>query len=405
MESKNISVNVNRRVNNLTADQAEKKRHLDRSNQRYHRAKTKDYIRSLQDKIAELSARLEEAESCLNDYRRREHDAEPSLAKTLQPWASESSLFAPRLASTGQSSDDSLYVPTIDPAPSERAIQRDSDNLPVDLGTGMTAQCLDQALFDWEFTCFLDNFPPVAEAPSEKTWEFDPSAASWNSPTSQPEAPIWQQVPSHIPAATKLDEVIISTATTWRAFLQRGVHKELDDPVFPSVASLLNRPSEPQNGLPQSFSETVAAQVWRSPLKTLPERIGFMYQLSHYIRWLVCRSKETYEKMPAFMRPTELQRTVPHAAWISMIPWPAVRDAIILGMPMSRFGELRRVLGPSLSVNWPYPDSTALVESPGRQTLTLEPRFEAHIRRLESWTCSARLSQAFPFFAAAGKSK
>lgn len=405
MESENVNVNVNRRVSNLTADQAEKKRSLDRSNQRYHRAKNKDHIRSLHDKIAELASRLKEAESCIDDYRRREHGAEQSLAKALQPWADESSLFAIRPAATSQSNDDSLYAPTIDSAQFEKAFQRDSDNLPLDLGTDMTVQCFDQTLLDWEFTCFLDNFPPVAEAPSEKTWAFDASAVSWNTPTSQTEMPIWQQIPSHIPAATKLDEVIISTATTWRAFLQRGVHKELDDPVFPSVASLLNRPSEPQNGLPQSFSEIVAAQVWRSPLKTLPERIGFMYQLSHYIRWLVCRSKETYEGMPTFMRPTELQRTVPHAAWISMIPWPAVRDAIILGMPMSRFEEMRRVLGPLLKVNWPHHDSTALVESPGRQTLMLQPRFEAHIRRLENWTCSARLSEAFPFFAEAEKSE
>lgn len=85
MESESMSVNTNRRVSNLTADQAEKKRCLDRSNQRYHRAKTKDHIRSLHDKIAELTARLEEADSFLKDYRRREHEAEQPLTEALQP--------------------------------------------------------------------------------------------------------------------------------------------------------------------------------------------------------------------------------------------------------------------------------------------------------------------------------
>ncbi|KAM0433445.1 hypothetical protein ACHAPT_004325 [Fusarium lateritium] len=379
---------MSRRVSNLTAEQAEKKRAIDRDNQRHHRAKNKAYIRTLEEKVAELTARLGEAEALLDEYRRRDNDQVPRLshssATDLTTWTQPTS-----------SAESEVEVSTSLPILSEDSIKSYLDSLPLDLGTGMTIHSFDAAqnfnFLDWDLAGVIDNLSPQrTDVPT-----YDTALGSWDNTSIQSQTPEWQMMPLHLPPTTKLDEVIIGTAAAWRARLQQD--EELEKPVFPSISSLLNRPSNIEQDLPGSFSETVAAQVWRSPVKTLAERIGFMYVLSHMIRWLVCRSKDTYEKMPVFLRPTELQRTVPHAAWISTIPWPDARDALIKHMDLDRFEEMRRLSGGSLSVSWPYPDSTAFVESPDKQSLMLHPVFEAHIRKAENWAVGKEVCKAFPF--------
>ncbi|KAJ4310437.1 hypothetical protein N0V84_010969 [Fusarium piperis] len=385
---------MSRRVSNLTTEQAEKKRAIDRDNQRHHRAKNKAYIRTLEEKVAELTARLEDAEALLEQYRGRDNEQLPALSHS-----SATNLTTPTQPT---SINGDLEASTSVPLLSEDTIKSYLDSLPLDLGTGMTIHSFSAAqdvdFLDWDLACVMGNLSPVMETPLTDLPSYDTSLGSWDSTSSQGQTPEWQMMPLYLPPTTKLDEVVISTTAAWRARLHKD--EELEKPVFPSINSLLNRPTNVEQGLPGTFSETVAAQVWRSPIKTLAERIGFMYNLSHLIRWLVCRSKDTYEKMPAFLRPTELQRTVPHAAWISTFPWPDVRDALIKHMDLSRFEEMRVLVGKSLSVSWPYPDSTAFVESPDKQSLMLHPAFEAHIRRKENWVVSRDVCKVFPFLEA-----
>lgn len=391
MDPKAGDSNTSRRVGNLTAEQAEKKRAIDRDNQRHHRAKNKAYIRTLEEKIAELTARLAEAETLLEQYRRRDNEQVPAL--------SHSSSTDLTISTQPTSSDGEVEASASVPLLSEESIKSYLDSLPLDLGTGMTIHSFsavqDVNFLDWDLACVMGNLSPTMEVQSTDLPSYDTTLGSWDGTSSQNQTPEWQMMPLYIPATTKLDEVIISTTAAWRARLHKD--EELEKPVFPSINSLLNRPGHIEQGLPGTFSETVAAQVWRSPIKTLPERIGFMYNLSHLIRWLVCRNKETYEKMPPFLRPTELQRTVPHAAWISTVTSPDARDALIKHMDLNRFEEIRMLAGKSVSVSWPYPDSTAFVESPDKQSLMLHPAFEAHLRRRENWTVSKEVCGAFPF--------
>jgi hypothetical protein len=392
MDPKASNTNMSRRVGNLTAEQAEKKRAIDRDNQRHHRAKNKAYIRTLEEKIAELTARLAEAETLLEQYRRRDNEQVPAAL-------SHSSSTNLTISTQPTSTDEEVQVSTSMPLLSEGSIKSYLDSLPLDLGTGMTIHSFSTAqdlnFLDWDLACVMGNLSPTVEAPSTDLPSYSTTLGSWDTTSSQNETPEWQMMPVYIPATTKLDEVIIGTAAAWRARLHKD--EELEKPVFPSINSLLNRPSNVEQGLPGTFSETVAAQVWRSPIKTLPERIGFMYKLSHLIRWLVCRTKDTYEKMPPFLRPTKLQRTVPHAAWISIVTSPDARDALIKHMDLGRFEEIRMLAGESVSVSWPYPDSTAFVESPDKQSLMLHPAFEAHLRRRENWAMGKEVCKAFPF--------
>ncbi|KAF4472938.1 bzip transcription factor [Fusarium albosuccineum] len=319
-------VNTSRRICNLTAEEVDKKRAIDRDNQRHHRAKTKAFVRSLEQKVAELTTRLRETEDLLEQYQQREANAHQPAVSLSHPPAT-----LPTCAEQ-VAMEASAQIPLL----CDDSIKSYLDSLPLDLGTGMTIHSFnapqDCNFLDWDLTGVCDNLSPTAEAiPNVAT--NNTAAESWDGVGSQDQMPEWQILPLYLPSTTKLDEVIITTTAAWRS--RSLQHDELNKTVFPSISSLLDRPNHVDQGLPSSFSETVAAQVWRSPLKGLAERIGFMYTLSHLIRWLVCRSKDTYEKMPAFLRPTKLQRTVPHAAWISTIPWPEARDALIKHMDLT----------------------------------------------------------------------
>ncbi|KAF5020169.1 hypothetical protein F66182_7809 [Fusarium sp. NRRL 66182] len=395
------SVNANRRVSNLSAEQADKKRAIDRENQRYHRAKNKAYIRSLEDKIDRLTARLDEVEGVLEQYRKRESHVQQGVAGVSQSPANLTLTLPTSITQSNQAQQ------ITEPVLSGDSVTSYLDSLPLDLGTGMTIQPFnaeqDLNLLDWDLNGVLDNFLPTTEV-----FHLDAATetALWDTTGSQTQIPEWQRMPLHLPPTTKLDQVIITTTTAWRARLQNGLEDdELKKSVFPSISSLLNRPRNLEQILPGTFFETVAAQVWRSPIRSLPERISFMYILSHYIRWLVCRTKETYYQMPAFLRPTELQRTVPHAAWIDMSVRPAARDAHIREMDLGRFEELRLLVGRTINVSWPYPDSAAVVESPDKQTLMLHPVFEAHIRKVENWKYGKELFEAFPHLRLNGSEK
>lgn len=55
----------------MAVEQVSQKRAVDRSNQRNHRAKNKAYIRHLEDKVAELTYKLERAQTRLLRYESR----------------------------------------------------------------------------------------------------------------------------------------------------------------------------------------------------------------------------------------------------------------------------------------------------------------------------------------------
>ena len=210
--------------------------------------------------------------------------------------------------------------------------------------------------------------------------------------------PDWQVVPLHLPPETDLDRFIIETTNSGRRLHQQTGAAELSQAQFPSISSLLNPNLGDDGTRPLTFA--LATHVVRnSTVKSITTRIALMYLLSHLLRWLVCRNRQSYEKLPDFLKPTHLQRTVPHPAWVDAITWPAARDNIIRTEAWKKitFDEFRRVTGACMSVNWPYTDSGAFSDLGDGQNLVLSPLFEDHIRRATNWTLSKSTAARFPF--------
>lgn len=407
------AANIRRRVKNLSEDEVLRKRAIDRENQRYSRAKTKTYIQSLEKRVAELTYQLQDAQNTLDAcVCRRDHFAHLRLDDLPEP-----QLKASALQNNAPTKDLVQDIFPVSTSFNQQPFTLDEVapeflQLPMDFGTGITVSSCsaDPTNVDfWDLSmtdptdilALLEDSPPRAMSLEHATELDDPES---------PSLEVWQQMPLHILPSSKLDEVITETMSSWRVRAQqRGQQEaELTEPVFPNISSLLNplaAKDEPQPAtkycdvrLPP-LSSIVAAQVGRCsiPVARILERIGFMYNLSHLIRWLVCRSRESYYAMPTFMRPTHLQRTVPHPPWVDTIVWPQARDDIIREMDWTRFEELRWLGGPGMSINWQFGLAGAVTKSPDGRFVMLNQAFEAHLHKLENWTSGKEVSEAFPF--------
>jgi hypothetical protein len=425
---KNSAGRRDRRTSTLTGDEVVKKRAMDRANQRNHRAKNKAHIRELEDKIAELAYRLKESENTVS--------RQTEIIRQLGGTIGDGDIFLEGIgipSSQGSSPAGSTeilapihhHVPTrvqlFEEIPtgvdSDTRLEPDNhqplDWVALDFGIGIPATNLfdpsgNLSFLDWGTpgtTSFYEKMERCLgqrPAPTQAATTSSMAVREYKSlpKDTEPEAPEWERLLSNLAPTTRLDEIIINSSRVWRTlFLRAGRQsKELSERSFPSISSLLNHSSDNDaDGVPRPLSDELAAQVEKTPFKFLVERIAFMYKMSHLLRWLVCQTKETYDAMPEYMRPTKLQQTVPHPAWIDAITWPSARDAFIEAMDWGQLELFQKLTGESVSVNWPYPDSGAFMESPDGQLLVLHPLFEEHIRKMGNWTCGTELGEAFPF--------
>ncbi|KAI6784676.1 uncharacterized protein J7T54_006722 [Emericellopsis cladophorae] len=354
-----------RRVSNMTPEQVARKRAIDRDNQRHLRAKRKAHTRHLEKQIASLQRKLAEAEERIADLERD----------------------TPRQR-----------------LPGPDMVGLASMNMPLELGPGITLDMTHQGdmfhLLDMNMDMGLDmNLGLDTDLDTGLDVNLPPDA-DWAVPI------------RHMPPTNRLDRFITGTIETWRGRLSIHHSAELSAASqFPNVSALLEHPEDAEADGPsvpdsgQPLSSAASAHLHGSPLQPLVERLGMVYCLSHLVRWLVCLSRDTYDRMPAFMRPTSLQRAVPHPAWVDLVLFPTARDDIIRLRDWSpdRFEAYRAATARSLSVNWPYADSGAVVESESGdhegQRAALNPIFEAHVRNLDNWTVGAEVAAAFPYMA------
>ncbi|KAK7416233.1 hypothetical protein QQZ08_012084 [Neonectria magnoliae] len=414
MADKRAAVNANRRVANMTSSQIESKRSIDRANQRYCRAKRKTQVDRLQAQVDALTRELEDTRGLLRESQERERtwigalaavgDGSGGGAGALQGCGGGD-------VEGGVDGDGDLHA--LQPTTSQLLVSRPKSQSP-----SLAAMAFDQLPFTTDFS--NSYYPPDfinANLP-DPTWPLDSSLAHQALFQSQPPPPSpspsrplpwtghfaldrfnppsatteWTSIPPLLAPTTQLDQVILDTTETLRLHTPRRASTH-----FPSISSLLN----PTTAQPScDISAAAAAQVGRSPVASLLARVGFMYVLSHLLRWYVCRTKESYDQLPHFIRPTLLQRTVPHPPWIDVIVWPQVRDAIIKHMDWSRFLELRAVTAGSLCVGWPHADTRPVFESVDGENYKLSSVFEEHLRESSNWTVGAGASAVFPFLKA-----
>lgn len=115
---------------------------------------------------------------------------------------------------------------------------------------------------------------------------------------------------------------------------------------------------------------------------------------------MILLDKDSWDSLPIWLRPTQLQVTTPHAAWIDRIPWPSARDYLI-AHPDITLDHFAAVYSTSFSIRWEYDPSHVLLKAvtPGEETM-INPVYEEHIRQLSNWDVGLPFRDRYPEIAA-----
>ncbi|KAH9908071.1 BZIP transcription factor [Xylariomycetidae sp. FL2044] len=170
--------------------------------------------------------------------------------------------------------------------------------------------------------------------------------------------------------------------------------QEIVGPRYPSISSLLN-PSTGAHPLSKVFTDILATFPG---ICTLPERIAVLYVMFLIMRWQISPTRENYELLPPWARPLPSQLRSPHPAWVDHLPFPSLRDKIAREYNPGEylFENFFIPFTSTISLNWPYEPTDALLETPDGSELLINPVFERHLRRLENWTLGDAFDKAFP---------
>ena len=135
-----------------------------------------------------------------------------------------------------------------------------------------------------------------------------------------------------------------------------------------------------------------------------PERLAVLYGMYIIARWFICPCKPCLDRCFPWNCPVPEARGNPHAVWINYLPWPSMRRKLILARTPGtqiNFDDFFVSFTYTLSVNWPYPQSTCIKTTlssvPGEPPVVqLHQKFLEHISRLENWSIGPEFAHSFP---------
>ena len=259
----------------------------------------------------------------------------------------------------------------------------------------------------------------------------------------------WEILPINVPPTCASDTIFQTFIDRRRASLAAATASTSPISLEAAAADLNREVSEGPNmncllNLHPCESTDTISHVVADVMKTYaeigtpPKQVGCFYYMAKLLAWLILRTQETYEKMPAWLRPVPIQLEQPHPAWIDRIPWPNVRDYLVR-RPEITSDEYVGAYSSSLSVWWPYDPSHVVIRGryyihlnrvvpcsscffsskhpinlstdsnlyavtspqlPTSTTVVINPVYEDHCRQLKNWMVGERFRQRFPDIAA-----
>ncbi|PSN69816.1 hypothetical protein BS50DRAFT_631785 [Corynespora cassiicola Philippines] len=196
---------------------------------------------------------------------------------------------------------------------------------------------------------------------------------------------------------TCMSDQILQTfvESRWEAYAFQTAGRVESYPDKPDLSALFDgRPN-------RSVDETsaVVGDIVRSykEIDTLPRQISVHYIMSTLMKWLVLRTKASFDQMPEWLRPERIQLERPHAAWIDRIPWPRLRKYLI-EHPEVCFDDFAAAYSSSFTIIWNYDPGHVIMTTSDeeRGDILINPVYEEHIRNLSNWTVHGTFRRRFP---------
>ncbi|KAJ2978315.1 hypothetical protein NUW58_g7536 [Xylaria curta] len=434
-----------RNVANLTPEQLAKKRANDREAQRAIRERTKHQIEALESRIRELTAQKPFQE--LQKVIRQKEEVEAknvelrthltSIMSSIQHMLSGGSVaaeggFALPLSPYSNPTQPTQSIPSPNSGGHhvKKSNQQQCDGVPsfniggehIKLGfvldpshklerleTGVNGAQDSPAYrhlpmkHDWsacDRTTSADGISPLPLLSPTQQHQQHQCAEHAPDPSNAPHSP-WMsaEIPiPHVPSTSVIDDLLLNFMKERRQRFAEGIPaQEVVGPKYPSVSSLLNPEKATYSHPLSKFFTDIMSKF--SALCTLPERVAILYVTFRIMRWHISPTQENWDLLPSFLRPLEMQFSIPHPAWIDYIPWPKMREKFIheYDSPHFNFNEIFIPYTQALSLNWPYEDRLVLLEVPDTEEIIIDPVFKSHLLNLENWSLGDKFDKACPF--------
>ncbi|KAL9114426.1 MAG: hypothetical protein Q9227_001507 [Pyrenula ochraceoflavens] len=336
--------------------------------------------------------------------------SEPHSRVLSHPESSTANIGSPSVASGNGARSDSSQPPTIGSFSQpkwekDKAFDGQRNGLQRDLEFGGTGEKLPLNLL-------VDNNQQIAKlkgvdkSPPEKRASIGSNTSSRNS-SSQPSAlqpvqyadcsvPAYAALPRNTGPTCPLDVILLDFLHARQREAAEGAPgQRLVGPAYPSVSSLLNpEKSVYSHPLSKVFTDVLS----KFPdISELPEKVAVLYIMFLIMRWEIFPTKENYERLPDWVTPSNTQLFHPHPAWIDYLPWPRMREKMVLNPDYYPFQDWFIPYTTTLSLNWPYEATdTLLAASNNSEELVINPVFERHLRNLENWSLGDAFAKAHP---------
>ncbi|KAJ9195519.1 hypothetical protein DTO021D3_5095 [Paecilomyces variotii] len=208
----------------------------------------------------------------------------------------------------------------------------------------------------------------------------------------------------NVPPTCPLDSVLLNFLRDRQRQAAEGVSRQrLVGPPYPSITSLLN----PEKSVYSHPISKVFTDVLRTfpDIASLPEQVAVLYVMFLLMRWQIYPTQQNYERLPEWLTPRPSQLLTPHPAWVDYIPWPRLRDRLVMSWQSYPFDEWFVPWTRTISVNWPYEATDCLLSSPDSEELLINPVFERHLRNLNNWSLGKEWADLYPGLADAARVK
>lgn len=199
----------------------------------------------------------------------------------------------------------------------------------------------------------------------------------------------------NVPATCPLDSVLLDFLCDRQQQAAKGISgQRLVGPPYPSITSLLN----PEKSVYTHPISKVFTDILRAfpDIASLPEQIAILYIMFLLMRWQIYPTQQNYERLPEWLTPRPSQLLTPHPAWVDYIPWPRMRDRVVMSWQSYPFDEWFVPWTRTISVNWPYEATDCLLSTPESEELLINPVFERHMRNLNNWSLGREFADAYP---------
>ncbi|RAK98594.1 bZIP transcription factor [Aspergillus ibericus CBS 121593] len=192
-----------------------------------------------------------------------------------------------------------------------------------------------------------------------------------------------------------LDAILLDFLHNRQNQAAKGVPKQsLVGPSYPSVSSLLN----PEKSVYSHPLSKVFTDILRTfpDISTLPEQVAVLLLMFLLMRWQIYPTPENYDRLPEWLTPRPSQLLTAHPAWIDYLPWPRMRDRLVMSYHEYPFENWFIPFTRTLSVNWPYEATDCLLSSGDGDELMINPVFERHFRNISNWSLGPAFAEAYP---------